>query len=134
MGRNVKNPGDWVTYTPEAFGNRDDEEPVTMEIHWLSGAEFRKHRRGLVMKQQHGDLKTNADELNEKMMGENIRNVRNYSMDGAPITDGASLFLFGEPDMVEEVLDAITNITRLEKGLGKASSSPSDTFGAETPL
>lgn len=122
MARNVKSPGEWVQYIPEAFGNRDDDEPVTVEIHWLSGAEFRKYRRQLVLKQQHGDLKTNTEEINARLMEDNVRNVRNYSVNGEPIKDGHDLFMRGEPDIVEEVLDAITNISRLEKGLGKAST------------
>ena len=133
MARNIKSPGEWVTYIPEAFGNRDDDDPVSMEIHWLSGNDFRKYRRQLVMRHQHGDLKANAEEINAKLMSDNVRNVKNYSINGEVIKDGADLFAKGEPDIVEEVLDTLSNISRLEKGLGKASKSLSSGSQAATP-
>lgn len=123
MGRDIKKPDDWVVYIPEAFDNRSDPDPVTVEIHWLSGEEYRRYRRQLIFKAQHGDMKTNAEEINARIIEENVRNVQNYSVDGVPLRTGKDLFERGEPDFVEEILDAVSNISRLEKGLAKKQSS-----------
>jgi len=119
MGRTVKRPEDWVRYTPEAFGNRDDDDPLTCEIHWLSGSEYRRYRRMIVLKQVHGETKTNIEQINKKILTENVRDIRGYEMAGIAIRSGADLFDHGEPDLVDEILDAVTNVSRLEDGLGK---------------
>lgn len=124
MGRDIKFAKDeWRTYIFEAFDNRLDPDPVTMEIHWLSGQEYRKYRDKLKIRTGHGDVSTNQEQINRKLLANNVRNIKDYRINNKPITTGEELYDYGEPDVVDEILDVLTNISRLEDGeLGKLNS------------
>ncbi len=127
MGRDIKfGKDEYREYTPESYDNRLDPEPITMEVHWLSGQEYRKYRDKLKIRTGHGDVSTNQEQINRKLLANNVRNITNYKVQGKPITDGDELYLHGEPDIMEEVLDVLTNLSRLESGQAGKSNSQSD--------
>ena len=111
--------GEWVEYVPEAFGNRDDEDPVTVTIKPMSVAEFREWATSssAAVRGKGGDRR--AAKLADKVLRERVKSVANYRIGEAPIATGADLAERGEVDIVNEVFKAITDISVLSEGLKK---------------
>lgn len=125
MARNVEKL-DWVDYVPESYGNRSDDEPVRMEVHFLSAREYRRYQGLLKIKQKKGVIDVvNQDEVNRKILSDNVRNVRNYRIGDSEISDGGDLWDHGEVDFVEELLEVVNDLSRLEEGQAKNFEGPS---------
>jgi hypothetical protein len=113
MGRSV---ADWVKYIPEAFENRADPEPVSLEILPLTGKELQQLKRIDAMND--GDkVSTLADQL----VATNVRNITNYSARGARIVTGQDLLDRGELQIIAEVVGALIKASTLgPDSLGKS--------------
>ena len=116
---------EWSDFVPEAYDNRVDSDPVSMKVHWLSGEEYRKYRKMTVFKQKHGDLQMNTEDINRKILAANVKEVKNYSINGRAIESGEDFYRFAEPDFIDELLDVVTNLSRLEAGSQDSLSSQS---------
>ena len=138
MPRNVgtERPEDWAEYTPEIDNNRDDPSPLTVELLPLSAEDYRRytHSPAAVLRKAVKDPLGRADAIMATIFSERVRNVRNYSVNGRPITTGAELFRFGEPEVVDDVSTALKNASSLSAGLQKKSNSPSASLRAATPI
>ena len=127
MARNVgtTNGEDWVTYAPDVDGNREDETPLTVELHPMSGDELRAYQRGVVTAGSKRALATRAEKVSERIYSERVRNVRTYSVNGKPILTGADLYQHGEQIVRDDIWTALTNLSQLGEGLvGNSSSRP----------
>src|SRR5687767_288787 len=108
MGRISQKVEDWVEYTPDVGDNRDDPEPLTVELRPMTGEAWRSYQRGLTIgKGGRKDLARRSEKINGRILAENVRNVRNYMVDGKRITTGEELFKYGEPVVYEDVFEAI---------------------------
>jgi hypothetical protein len=120
---------EWVTYTPAVFDNRESEDPVTCEVRPMTVAEAKAYENRVGVSfigAERMSRKRVADEVAKvrsiaaKILESRCRNVSNYAP-GHVITTGADLAQFGESDMITDILDAITSISKLSEGLKKSS-------------
>jgi hypothetical protein len=113
---------DWVSYIPEIDNNREDPDPLCVELHPMSAEEHRAHQRGLVTGKGQ-DIMARAHRITERIFKERVRNVRGYVMHGKAITTGEELYKLGETDVIDDIMKALTNISTLSEGLlGKSKS------------
>lgn len=128
MARKIKKL-DWITYVPEAFENRAEEDPITCEVHYLSASEYRRYQNMLKMKQKRdGTVDVpNKDQVNRKILADNVRNITNYEHEEqGPLTTGAELFDHGEQELVDELLEVVDDQSRLREGAVGNYGSQSD--------
>lgn len=58
----------WIKYVPELDGNRDDKNPVTVEILPLTVRGVRRQQKGIVVKKvKGGGIKSNQVDLSDKV-------------------------------------------------------------------
>lgn len=123
MGRNVSKPEDWVTYVPNVEDNRDDPDPLTVEIKHLTSEQHRAYTRGLLSGKGLRDPGKRSQQIVARIFASCVRSVRNYVLNGEPITTGKDLFERGETLVIDDVYEAITSLSVLNEGmLGKSSS------------
>lgn len=116
---------EWVEWVPDYDGNRDDDDPVSMELKPMTAAEYRESQRMLAQ----GNMKKimeRSQKLILKTVSARVRNVKNYVVYGETIETGGQLAKSGEPQLVDQVYEALHNISTLRSGLKKKSRSPSD--------
>ena len=120
MGRDVTTTEDWTPYIPDVDDNKDDPEPVSVELHPLTAEENRAYQRGLVGKRIGGNLIERSHKVQERIFRDRVRNVKNYRVNGVPVLSGEDLFKRGEQAFIDDVYEALTNLSVLSKGaLGK---------------
>lgn len=139
--------GEVRTFIPEAYGNREDPEPVEIELMQPTEAQRRNLFR-MSVRVRDGRTERNADgsvrvtmeaedvsAYQKKALEGFVSAVRNYeSADGKPIVDGAGLWEHGEDAIVGEVVGEILGRAQgLATEEKKASEKPIDSSAAETP-
>lgn len=130
MARILSLEEDWVEWLPSIDGNRDSEDPVSMELRPMSAEEYRAATRGIALGSGKQAL-ARAQRVVQRIITERVRNVKNYSI-GGPIVTGEDLAKRGEVDIVDEVFEALKNISVLGDGLKKKLTSPSDSLPTPT--
>lgn len=130
MGRHIQDfDGDWVEYVPDVGDNRDDPDPMTVEVRPLTTPEFKAIQRlamtPLLRGKKDSVLKA-TQALQDRVLTECVRAVTNYSLPkvGA-ITTGEQFAKHAEPFIQDEVFAAIQDMSKLSEGLKKKSSSRS---------
>jgi len=115
---------DWVTYMPAYGGNRDSEDPMTVEIHPLSFGETAKYTDAVHVKQKgRGHMETNTSKVTRRQLVENVRNPRNViGISGQVVETSAQLHDDTPTDLVKEIINAIEDITTLSEGEVKNSA------------
>ena len=109
----------WVTYVPEYDGNRDDTDPVTVEVKPLTVREARNAMKNLSAERVKGfrnRFKTNQAEVSEKTFVRHVRNITNLRMNGKPVTTAEELLDTELIDLVDEIEAAISDISILSGG------------------
>ncbi len=114
--REYKAVGDWVEYVPEFDDNREDREPITLEIKPMSVREVQRQSGNVRAKPGHGGIRTNAVEIRQETFLSHVRNVKNLKVGGKMIETAEDLLETGLNALVGEIEDAITNISRLSEG------------------
>lgn len=123
-----------VSYVPLAFGQRQafvdglDKEPVTLELRWLTAAEKREYEKAIVLRvgKDRQTIETpNTAKVAEKIVVENVVSVRNYEVNGKPITNGRELWDCEEKEITEEALKALQDTATLEAGRRDSLTSQS---------
>lgn len=114
---------DWVTYMPAYGGNRDSDDPMTVEIHPLSFAETAKYTDAVHVKQRaRGHMETNTSKVTRRQIVENVRNPQNViGISGNRVETSAQLHDDTPSDLVKEILNAIEDISTLTEGEVKNS-------------
>jgi hypothetical protein len=120
--------GEWEEYVPNVEGQQElyidePDQAVTVEIKMLSKADRDKYERAMVRSKKRGGI-TDADtKLVQRMFENHVRNVRNYSVGGRPITTGLALYETDDLDIINDLALAIAKRSYLEKGLTKKLKS-----------
>lgn len=111
--------GDWVVYVPEFADNRDDDDPVTVEIKPMSVRETQRRSGNVRAKPGTSGVKTNAMEIRQETFLAHVRNIHGLTVGGEQIVTAEQLLGTGLSDLVAEIEDALTNISRLDEGAEK---------------
>lgn len=132
MAREFVKIEDWEEWVPPFDGERDlyvsePGEAVSMELRFLT-KEQREHYQRISQKHQKmGGTPTRSDRrAMRQMFEENVRDIRNYVVDGAPVTTGAELYdVEGDSAMHVAVTAALFERSQLDAGLAKKLRSGS---------
>lgn len=116
---NLQKP-EWVLYTPAYNGNRDSDDPMTVEIHPLSHGEVVKYTDSIHAQQRpgfKGQIQSNASSVQRRQFKDNIRDPKNIiGLSGSPVTTAEQLYDDVPFDLVKELIDAMEDISRLSDG------------------
>lgn len=115
------NQEDVRVYVPKWNDNREkpEDEQMSVELAPMTGGELRKAQRSSIGKDGKVSLKA-AEAAIEKII-----KARVVALDGAtdildrPLNDGAELWERGEQSLIDELYNAITEISTLSEGLRK---------------
>lgn len=120
---------EWELWVPEDERDLFEDDPdkaLTMELRHLSRKELERYANEREKSLKRRSRKSNED-LARAFVTENVRNVTNYVMAGEPIRSGDDLFENGEPSLIAEVVQALTDRGKIDEGLGKNLNGLSDT-------
>jgi hypothetical protein len=109
----------WTTYVPEFDGNREDDDPISAEILPLSVRESRVNAAKITaerVKGFRGKIRTNQAEISTEVFVKHVRNIRNLSVGGKPVTTAEELLDTNLLELVGEIEEAINNISILSEG------------------
>tara|TARA_R100000655_G_scaffold85285_1_gene124948 strand:+ start:28320 stop:28667 length:348 start_codon:yes stop_codon:yes gene_type:complete len=109
-------PEDYVQFVPSHGDNRElpEEEQCVITLCPMTGGEFRAYTRSVNSK------KNNLEKVVERIVRDRVKSIQNYDdIRGNAITDGQALFDRGEVSFVDEVFQALTEISVLKEGLRK---------------
>lgn len=137
-------PGSEVSYTPEAFGNREDSEPVRVSYTVPSERE----RRKMVSAGDTIEVKPNPDDPDGKpiivtkadqhvdrqahALESCVLRVEGYQGRGGPILTGTDLAEHGETEIVSEVYNEIMGNHDLTEDEAKKPEGSSDSLDPVT--
>lgn len=109
-------PEDYVDYVPAYGDNRElpESEQCLVTLCPMTGGEFRAYTRSVNSK------KNNLEKVVERIVRDRVKAIENYEdIRGNSIGDGQALFDRGEVGFVDEVFQALTEISVLKEGLRK---------------
>ena len=149
MARTVKGPkpGNQREYIPEAFGNKEDPEPIRV---WIQDpTEGEKRKLTLLQTElgfENGEILRDADgapqihitleamsKFQQAAILAHVAKVANYEVRGVAIVDGATLAEHGETELIADVALEITTGFSLAEAEKKRSSGLSGSKPAEIP-
>ena len=117
------NEEDARVYIPELGDNRDQEESeqIAFEVLPMTGDELRAYQRTMVgVKPGSAQALKKAEQVVRRIISERVVSITNYAdIKGNPITTGEELYDRGEPPMIDEIYDALSNISKLRGGQRK---------------
>ena len=124
---------DWVTYVPAFDNNREEKDPVTVEILPLTVRDSRRQTGGVVAKRvKGGGIKTNTSEISDRLFFSHVRNITNLTENGKSIITAEDLHGSHCIELYNEIEEAINNISILDEGDLKNFKSRSDGFLEKT--
>lgn len=139
MAREFVKVDEWEDWVPPMEGERelylkDPEDALVMELRFLT-KEQRDHYERLANKHRKAGAMSSADvAAMRQMFSDNVRNIRNYIVDGAPVTTGDELFeVNGDTAMIMAVTQALMERSALDKGLAKKLRSGSASTRSRQP-
>ena len=125
MGIRIEYPEtEWVEYVPDVLDNRDDPEPMSLEIRPMTISDLREMQTTQGRRLAGKDADRRAVRLVTRILTERVRNVRNCYV-GREITTGAELAEYGLSAIIDDVFSAIIDISKLQDSIKKNSGSPS---------
>ena len=149
MGRSVKGPkpGDQREYIPEAFGNREDAEPIKVWIQDPTEGEKRKltllqtelgFENGEILRDSDGAPQIHItleamSKFQQSAILAHVVRVENYEVRGVAIVDGETLAEHGETELIADVALEITTGFSLAEAEKKRSGGLSGSRQAEIP-
>lgn len=111
MARDIKKL-EWHHFIPKWDNQHLEKDPISVEIHPLSQTELSKYgRMSEALKKNNENY---ANDLSKKMFVENVRNVCNLKINGNEIITGESLFDSGITQLINEVTEAMLDISKLQ--------------------
>lgn len=134
MARKFDAIDEWELYVPgidngaerQLFEDKP-EEAFTVEIRHLSDREINQYERILYRVRNQGQVAEAAETFAKKLFCENVRNVKNYAPRGTGLTTSEEVWAAGEKCVVDDIVEAIRQRSRLEDGLAKKLRSRSAT-------
>jgi hypothetical protein len=107
--------------------NRDlpESEQVTVEVHPLSFGEQQRYNEMMRLKGKpnRGGFKTNSAEVNRKIFCDNVRKPKNITFEGTPVVDPGLLYDEGTIEMVNDIIEAIQDQSKLGEADQKNSNA-----------
>lgn len=137
-------------YVPEVDDNREDENPFRVFILPMLGRDLKKLEHQNI---QRLNPKKNKDalgawdqrqwEIKKRVLVERVLEVEGYAVrrptgevfrprNGKELWEAVLMTGSSELAVIEDIFEAIQDMSKLEEGLKKNSSSPSDSSSAET--
>jgi hypothetical protein len=117
----------WVIYIPEFDGNREDANPITVEISPLTVREAKKNAGGVTARRaKGGGFQTNQSDIQIATFGKHARNIKNLTFNGKPITTVEELLETPLNELSAEIEAAISDISILDEGDAKNYERQSD--------
>ena len=117
MGKDYTFKDGRITYVPEFDGNRDDKNPITVDILPLTVGEAQKRSGNVTAKRvKGGGFQTNSAKINQKTFAAHVGNITNLTVNGKPVTTGEELFDTMLHDLVDEINEAMTEMSMLNEG------------------
>lgn len=114
------NDEDAIMYVPELADNRDlePEDQTYCELYPMTAEELRAYQRAMLgIKPGSAQALKKAEGVVKRIMTERVGTITNYSdIKNQPITTGEELYARGEPALVDELYDALSNISKLKAG------------------
>jgi hypothetical protein len=126
----------WVTYMPEFDGNRDDPEPITVEILPMTVREAKTNASKITAERVKGfrnRIRTNQAEISTETFRRHVRNVRNLTFNGTAVTTADELLDTNLVELVSEIEDVINDFSILNEGDVKNFRSQSAGSRERTP-
>lgn len=113
MARDIKKL-EWHRYIPKWDDQDKDENPIEMELHPLSQSDLSQYGRiGELLKKKNQD--SYVSELSKKMFVDNVRNIKNLKCNGVEIKDSEALWNLGISQLINEINEAILDISKLQE-------------------
>ena len=117
MNIQLENSSGWITYTPEIWGNRESENPVTVEVMPQSAEDMGQYR---IISQERpgfrGQMVDNSAEVTRKVFFKNVGNIKNLSINGEAITTPEALWRVPAMlPLIQEIQAAMTDISVLSE-------------------
>lgn len=109
----------WVMFVPEFDGNRDDDEPITVEIKPMTVREAKMIASRIIAERVKGyrnKVKTNQAEVSQEIFTKHVRNIRNLSVNGTPVTSAEQLLESNLIELVNEIEEAVNDVSILNGG------------------
>lgn len=108
-----------VVFVPAYSGNREDSNPLTVTIHPMNRADadtYAKKTRYFQRPGSKGEWDSNALSIQKKQFTDNVKSVSNFldSDTGAEITDVERFYDEAPHPLIEEILEAILDVSRLQ--------------------
>ena len=117
MARNYSYIDDWVTYVPDYEGNRNEKDPITVEIKPLTVREAQRRAKNVTARRvKGGGIQSDTIEINQKTFVSHVRNIQNLSANGQPITAAEELLDTPLNTLVAEIDEAMTELSTLNEG------------------
>lgn len=126
---------EYLKFIPAWNGNRENEKPITIEIHPLTRREVmvyvklvkQKHKKGF--RQTSDNFEDNSAEIQEKQFLDNVGKVENLKniLTGKDVVDAQGLYdAPGCSDLYAEVINAMEDASTLMEGEEKNFEPQSD--------
>ena len=107
----------YVVYVPDVDDNREDCDPMTVELRPMNARELRAIRGKLKPKGKKFDEMEYGQRMIDTVVSDCVRSVSGYRVFGQDVTDGAGLVEYGEDEVLIDVYNAITKASVLSEGL-----------------
>ena len=124
------NVSEWVTYVPEWMGNREEEDPMTVEAKPVFMKESEQYAGMIVTTQRPGFRNQTTDntvKVGKKQFLNCVRNIKGLRFNGADITTAKQVWEDTPfSDLINELTSAINSISVLMEGDAKNFASQSD--------
>ena len=134
MARVIKRIEDTTWYIPEIGDNRDDEDPFMVLLSPLSGSEMRKLEQAgmtnLTKNRGQVNFYKRVQDIQERIVKERVVEVKNYAVqckdgsilepkNGAELLEAVLLVGASEAEVIDDIVEALKDASRLEEGLVK---------------
>ncbi len=123
MARDVKRKAE-MEWVPSSFDQRKnfidgtDPEPITFTITPMTPRTHRRMRGDIAIQgdREQGLRSPNVTKVTNEILAKHIISIENYCNGDKPIKDADTLLKHGDPEVIEELLDALPNVSILDAG------------------
>jgi len=137
MARVVKRIDEETWYVPDIEDNRNDPEPFAVLISPLSGSEMRKLEQAgmqsLTKSRGQVNVYKRIQDIQERIIRDRVLEVKNYSVakkdgtifeptNGKELLDAVLLSGAAEAEVIDDIVEAMKDASRLEEGILKNSN------------
>jgi regulator of sigma D len=134
MARKFDAIDEWETYvvgtdngSERELFEEHPEQALTCEVRHLSAREIDQYERILYRVRNQSQVGEAAATFAKKLFCENVRNVKNYAPRGVALESSEAVWADGEKCVIDDIVEALRQRSRLEDGLAKKLSSRSAT-------